>query len=275
MNPDAPPPWRYNFSRLVPDRVLSRPAIIEALKDSQILLTPMDERCIKGSSVDVRLGDWYYAEQDTKHRFSLRWETELKGSCSLVGLKVHEPIVKFTGVDMPKQYESVPMLNPYDPASVKSMWGEPKQAQPLDYDLPGIPKGTPVIVMPPKSVFLAHTHEFIGSLHPEITFMVKARSSIGRNRVRICACAGWGDQGYASRITLELANDSEYRHVVLVPGRRIGQVVFIPTTPLPVEEMYKGKYQPKDSFGKSFAELLADWKPENMLPRMHEDWELE
>lgn len=267
---DSPPVYAYQEP--VPDRVFSRPAILKAREYGQILIEPFVDRCVKGSSVDVCLGDWYYAESNPNFLQSIRFASEVEASATLVGLRRRHGIFP----ESIKQYVTAPMLNPFDHKSVAAMWGQPRRAQPLEYSLPGIPDGTPVIVIPPGGAFLGHTHEFIGSLHEEVTFMVKARSSVGRNRIRICACAGWGDQGYASRITLELCNDSQYRHVILVPGRRIGQVVFIPTTPLPTEELYfkSGKYQAQSPIGKSFDELLKDWSPEAMLPKQHLDFEV-
>jgi hypothetical protein len=32
-----------------------------------------------------------------------------------------------------------------------------------------------------------------------VTTMMKARSSLGRNFIEICKCAGWGDVGYINR----------------------------------------------------------------------------
>jgi dCTP deaminase len=223
--------------RRVPDRILSRKALLEARDDGRILIEPFDQRYVKGCSVDVRLGDFYFEEQPA-----------------------HEGQI----------------LNPWDPDSVREMWGWARQAKPWTrVPFKNIRKDAPVIVMPPKSIMLGHTMEFIGSLDPEITFMVKARSSTGRVRIRICSCAGWGDQGYANRITLELANDTN-RSVVLVPGRRIGQIVFLPTTALDESELYykSGKYQKGSPAGKSYEELCAAWDPEEMLPKQHLDFEV-
>lgn len=274
---DRPPRagHRAGMDDAVPDRVLSRPAILEARKRGQVLIEPFDDRCVKRGSVDVRLGDWYYAEQCAPTGLSDDYVSQ-RDWWQHERVPTSKPYKRLEDGRTVNMVLTKSILNPYDERSVRAMWGKPQQAKPLGFPLPGIPDGTPVIVIPPGGVFLGHTHEFIGSLSGEITFMVKARSSIGRNRVRIAACAGWGDQGYANRIALELANESQYRHVVLVPGRRVGQIVFIPTTPLPAEEMYftDGKYQSGSRAGKGFEELLAGWSPEEMLPKMHLDYEV-
>lgn len=251
----------------VPDRVLSRVDILTARDLQQVLIEPFDDRCVKGSSVDVRLGDTYYVEQETRSVVVWDEQTDV--------LSTHLPELEHGWMDA-RRFPAKPILNPFDEKSVKAMWGEPKKAEPLLFNLPGIPAGTPVIVVPPGANLRCHTHEFIGSMHPELTFMVKARSSTGRNCVRICACAGWGDQGYANRITLEVVNDSQYRSVILKPGMRIGQIVFIPTTPLSQGEMYfkGGKYQKDSPAGKSFDALLSAWQPDEMLPKMYLDWDL-
>ncbi len=261
----------YGDPPRVPDRVLAGPAIIAARKANQLLIEPFDERCINGSSVDVRLGHWYYEEQPAPKEGYYSLST-IKANAALVARPSSAPQSV-----VPNQVWAVPVLNPWDPLSVSARWGQPKMASPLDEDLPGIPKGTPVIMMPPKSVMLAHTHEFIGSLDPELTFMVKTRSSVGRNFIRTASCAGWGDQGYAWRITLELANDSRDRWAILVPGRRVTQIVFLPTTELPPEALYfmKGKYQQQNPIGKTFDELEWMWKPTDMLPKQHFDFELQ
>jgi deoxycytidine triphosphate deaminase len=84
---------------------------------------------------------------------------------------------------------------------------------------------------------LAHTNEFIGG-RETVTTMMKARSSMGRNFIEVCKCAGWGDIGYVNRWTMEITNNSRFYSIPLVVGRRIAQIVFF------------------DSEGRSFNYLL-------------------
>lgn len=58
---------------------------------------------------------------------------------------------------------------------------------------------------------------------------MKARSSLGRNFIEICKCAGWGDVGYVNRWTMEITNNSRYYTIPLVVGRRVAQIVFFET----------------------------------------------
>jgi hypothetical protein len=46
-----------------------------------------------------------------------------------------------------------------------------------------------VIFISPQETILAHTQEFIGG-RKTVTTMMKARSSLGRNFIEICKCAG-------------------------------------------------------------------------------------
>lgn len=217
--------------------VLAKPAIIEAHREGRVFVSPFDERQAGNCSYDVRLGEWYYLEQQ--------------------GFK-HSSVI-----------------NPYDPISVQQMWGQPRQAQKATSELPGIPEGTPFIRLPPGACALCHTDEFIGGLHNNITTMMHGRSSIGRSFIQV-ECAGWGDIGFAQRWTMEVKNLSEYRHAILVVGRRIAQIIFFETTALvDGADFYRGKYQPSDVRTKTYDELVEEWTPEMMLPKAHLDWELQ
>jgi len=217
--------------------VLAKPAILEAHQKGEIFISPFDERQVNNCSYDVRLGEFFYLEQ---------------------------PTAKGLGV-----------LNPYDRASVEAMWGQHWQAPESPDDAIGVPKGTRFMRIPPGGIALCHTEEFIGGVDNTITTMIKARSSVGRSFVQIAACAGWGDIGYAQRWTLEIKNNSQHRTVILIPGRRIGQIVFMRTTGISEQDLYfqQGKYQHSDVRGKTHAELVAAWKPEMMLPKKYLDRE--
>lgn len=112
---------------------------------------------------------------------------------------------------------------------------------------------------------LGHTEEFIGtSPDSSITTMIKSRSSIGRNGISICRCAGWGDVGYFNRYTLEIVNHMD-RPVKLKVGARVGQVVFIWVSE--TYKPYKGKYQETSDL----TTLIDKWNPEQMLPKLWKD----
>jgi dCTP deaminase len=67
---------------------------------------------------------------------------------------------------------------------------------------------------------------------------VQGRSSIGRAGLTI-QNAGFVEPGFRGHITLELKNESNHS-IGLVPGYRVGQLVFFQT--IGVSRVYKGKY---------------------------------
>jgi dCTP deaminase len=125
------------------------------------------------------------------------------------------------------------------------------------------------IAIRPGETILAHTQEFIGGVHG-ITTKMFSRSSIGRSLLGVCKCAGRGDVGYFNRWTMEITSFSSY-HVICIPvGMRIAQIEFIRTGD--TQRVYgrdRGKYQD----GNDLQKIMADWKPEMMLPHLDRDWE--
>lgn len=161
---------------------------------------------------------------------------------------------------------------------VDKIWGSPQYAETHDqwiqrHDhqvLENIPLNAQIIWIKPGETILGHTYEFIGG-KTTVTTMMKARSSMGRNFIEVCKCAGWGDVGYINRWTMEITNNSRYYAIPLVVGRRIAQIVFFDTEGI-VEYTYdtKGKYQ-----SSSDIEMLKNnWTPTAMLPKMYLDKEI-
>jgi len=99
--------------------------------------------------------------------------------------------------------------------------------------------------------------------------MMKARSSMGRNFIEVCKCAGWGDVGYVNRWTMEITNNSRHYSIPLVVGRRIAQIVFFDTDGTLQGRSYSdtGKYQSSTDI----ESIMAQWKPADMLPKMYMD----
>ena len=172
------------------------------------------------------------------------------------------------------------VYNPFDKTDVDGYFKGPLEAQPHaewcqknGYKLfKNIPADHPIIVLRPGERILAHTHEFIGIRAHGGACEVRSRSTWGRNGVAVCFDAGWVDPGYINRITLEIFNLNEHESVVLPVGERMGQLVFHKTGP--VEGDYadgrggmSGKYQSTSDL----KELIANWKPEDMLPRGYKD----
>lgn len=211
--------------------VLSDKQIIERLGGT-IIIEPFNPANVNTSSVDVTLGPWYYAEQ-------------LKDD----------------------QDPDNRLYNIWDYADVKRVWGEPRRARRPNYPIVGVRPDDDIILLPPKHTILAHTIEFIGG-RQNVTTMMKARSSFGRNFIEVCKCAGYGDVGYTNRWTMEITNNSQHYYIPLVVGRRIAQIVFLQTGEIRAADYTAtGKYQPE----MSMTELMAGWRPEMMLPRLDRD----
>lgn len=218
--------------------VYSNTQILQAIEKEHIVLYPFVREHIAGSSVDVTLGNWFY-----------RTERPSQGG----------------------------FYNPFDQNAVAQYFDGPYQAEAhQDWAekhgrklFANIPPEHPIIVLRPGERILAHTHEFVGIKAPGTSTM-QARSTWGRNGVAVCLDAGWGDPGYINRWTMEIYNMNQHESVVLPVGERIAQMVFYETGP--VEQEYKrlsGKYQTGSS--TDLNSLIADWRPEHMLPRAYLD----
>jgi len=217
---------------------LSNKEILEEMEAGRVIISPFDEKKLSTSSVDVSLGEWYFREKK------------------------------------PTNY--VHIYNMYNKAHTDSVWGtEPQRATRAgdileNFDFIGISPEEKIILIDPGETILAHTNEFIGG-RENITTMMKARSSMGRNFIEVCKCAGWGDVGYINRWTMEITNNSRHYSIPLVVGRRIAQIVFFRVGELLGKDYSsEGKYQSESDVDT----LLASWKPQMMLPRVYEDREI-
>ena len=215
---------------------LSDKAILKFRQANEIIIEPFDHRNLKTSSYDVTLGDFYFRENRRNH-----------GSSHI--------------------------YNMYSAADVTRVWGKPRQAQEASQSSLRFPTNIKdddrVIMIEPGETILAHTNEFIGGVH-HITTMMKSRSSLGRNFIEVCKCAGWGDVGYTNRWTLEITNNSRYYTIPLVVGRRIAQIVFFDVGETnSTNYNVAGKYQTVTDTDQ----LKEMWKPDDMLPKMYMDFE--
>jgi dCTP deaminase len=218
---------------------LSDKTILEQRKRGDIIIEPFKRENLATSSYDVSLGETYFREQK------------------------------------PKNFSNV--YNIYNQSHTEKVWGtKPLRAERAKEilnlnpeDMIGINPEDKVIILEPDETILAHTEEFIGGRR-HITTMMKARSSLGRNFIAVCKCAGWGDVGYINRWTMEITNNSRHYSIPLVVGRRIAQIIFFETGPI-LEKDYAetGKYQSKTSV----ADLTSTWTPESMLPKLYRDRE--
>ncbi len=221
---------------------LSDKRIIDEMEKGHIVITPFSKENLSTSSYDVALGEYYFEEQRP---------------------------------DTTKVYK---IYNPYSKKAVDRVWGvTPLQAERAEtvlgdtFPFDGITKNDKVILVPAGATILAHTEEFIGGVD-HITTMMKARSSLGRNFIEVCKCAGWGDVGYINRWTMEITNNSRYYAIPLVVGRRIGQIIFFNTGAIRASDYAgSGKYQTTTDL----QELQKMWRPDMMLPKMYNDREVQ
>lgn len=223
--------------------LLSDKAILEYRNNNRVVIHPFLRENLATSSYDVTLGNFYFREQ--------------------------VPVVK----EGDNKETTTHFYNPYSKRDVDRIWSRPFEARPAkeqQLNLENIRDNDKIILIHPGETILAHTQEFIGG-RESVTTMMKARSSMGRNFIEVCKCAGWGDIGYVNRWTMEITNNSAYYTIPLVVGRRIAQIVFFDTDGTVENRSYveQGKYQQSDDLDK----LVKEWTPYSCLPQMYNDRE--
>lgn len=213
--------------------ILSDKAILQNMEQGHIVIKPFKRENLSTSSYDVVLGKYYYREQNSGHSR---------------------------------------IYNPYDEAEVERIWGPVQTADLAGDKFNGISPDDLVIYIAPGETILCHTEEFIGGRY-DITTMMKARSSMGRNFIEVCKCAGWGDIGYINRWTMEITNNSQYYTIPLVVGRRIAQIVFFKTAGILDKTKSYPEQNSKYQCSTNFSQLQESWTPDAMLPRLFKDAE--
>ena len=224
--------------------LLSRNDILQRMEEGTIIIDPFDERNLGNSSYDVTLGSYYYREVQP---------------------------------DYVMHRSNNPIYNMYDKKDVDRVWGgEHFKAKSLDsynMQLENIKSDDKVIWLDPGESVLGHTQEFIGGL-VNVNTEMKARSSMGRNFMTVCRCAGWGDVGYINRWTMEITNNSRFHRIPLVVGRRVAQITFSEVTEVTNDHSYEKKAGSKYQTETSLDELKKKWTPKQMIPRMWLDREV-
>lgn len=217
------------------------------MKVGAITIDPFKPENLGSAQYDVTLGDSFYRES----RKDQHWGDTGRGWGTV--------------------------YNPFDEKHVRSKWELHRAVTHEDYNertgvwLTNIGHQEKLIILEPGEIILGHTEEFIGGSCNYITTMMKARSSLGRNGVEVCRCAGMGDVGYFTRWTMEIVNTSRFQTIVLPVGRRVAQLLFFQVKPVSDHDVYDkgGKYQTSSNL----AELKAAWTPETMLPKQWRDRE--
>ena len=114
-----------------------------------------------------------------------------------------------------------------------------------------------VFLVPPRGFILAHTEEFIGTAPGSgLLPTLHTRSTLARWGLGCHPSAGWGDEGYISRWTLEIINPHPIA-VAIPVGARVGCIAFQRV------EGAATPYQP----GTRYNATPAEWTPQAMLPR--------
>ena len=217
---------------------LSDKEILEHIKKGTVVIEPFNKRNLCTSSYDVTLGEWYFREQKNNY------------------------FLNYYNIFNKKHTDAIWGTKPLRAEKARDIFKHVK-----DFDYTGIAPDDKIILLEPGETVLAHTNEFIGG-RKVVTTMMKARSSLGRNFIEVCKCAGWGDVGYTNRWTMEITNNSRHYAIPLVVGRRVAQIIFFETGEILESDYAKsGKYQTSDKL----SELKKAWKPESMLPRLYLD----
>jgi len=221
--------------------VLSNKQINQAIKDGVIICRPYVAENLSYSSLDITLGYYYFrVERDSEN----------------------------------------PLYNPLDREEVERFFDGPfrainhKKWCDLNHLKPirNIPLDHPVISLKPGERILAHSHEFIG-YRGDGAFDIRCHSSWSRSGIVVSFNLGWLEPGFVNRLTIEIININKKETVLVPVGERIARVVFHHTGKV---DGYYGskqvgstpdKYQPNSSIGT----IIAEWSPDQMLPKAYLD----
>lgn len=220
---------------------LSDKKILEHMKAGTIVIDGFERENLATSSYDVTLGEWYYREQQPNG---------------------HKKVFNvYSKGDTEKVWHTVPH---------RAQFAKDALAH-FNFEFDGIRPDDKVILLEPGETILAHTQEFLGG-RETVTTMMKSRSSMGRDFINVCKCAGWGDVGYINRWTMEISNSSQHYIIPIVVGRRIAQLVFFEVGPIAGKSYAEtGKYNPY----KELRDLKKHWEPSMMLPKLWKDRDIQ
>jgi deoxycytidine triphosphate deaminase len=258
--------------------ILSNKDIREAILAEHVVLDPLVPDNIRKSSIDVRLGQWFwrcdeaagvYNPRDKANRdryFAVEEGPKLAKPYESVFKKIAPNSVALLDTDTYQFFHAIFNL----PDEEKQMFEWPIPVKGVQ-TFAGIENDWPVIVMKPRETILAHTIEFVG-IQPPGTSEMRARSTWGRNGLGVCKCAGAGDPGYINRWTFELTNFNNVPLIIPV-GERIAQLILHVTGDVE-DGQYgaeTGNYKSNYQSGATLEELKLKWTPYDMLPKPSKD----
>lgn len=215
--------------------VLSDLAILSAIREGSVVITPFNRENLTNCAYDVSLGNKVAFVPDSKQVVIKGWVSTL----------TETPIIDISDKD--------------------SIYQSFKKITFTDED-----KG---ITIPPGGMMICHTNEFIGTAHikncPSLTTFMRARSTVARAGVTVSSSAGWGDVGYANRWGMVLHNTRKDASVFIPFGMKIAQIVFLKIEGQ-VSQCYStltGNYKTVSGRKKEFEKLDAEWDPESIIPK--------
>lgn len=113
------------------------------------------------------------------------------------------------------------------------------------------------IEIPARGFVLAHTAEYIGTAPGSgLVPTLHTRSTLARWGLGLHPSAGWGDEAYSGRWTLEIINPHPVAIAIPV-GARVGCIAF---------HRVEGTATPY-AVGTRYNVARSEWKPESMLPK--------
>lgn len=206
--------------------------IRQGIEEGWIILDPNTPVLINNSSIDVTLGEHFYATDGGPDHGILNMfdPTGAHDYFRYFHAETHEHMLHRLDVRTP---------------------------------LYGIPLDARVVILEPNERVLGHTAEAVGVLSGGTTQM-QAKSTIGRWGAGVCLDAGWGDEGYVSPWTMEIINVNRRRRIVLVVGMRISQIVCYKMNPADRSYGAGGHYQSSIDPAKA----RSNWHYTMMLPRV-------
>jgi len=244
-------PTKVNDQKTEPvHSLLSRESILRHREQGNIIIYPFVKENIGGASVDVRMGENFYRQRINSENgpfgeYRNLWED-----------------------DAAEKMWTGPFTAPTVKEFFNNLYGENEEEWP-SLNGQNLTLDDRVITLSPGEEILGHTIEFIGG-NTKINTSMQARSSLGRSCISVCYCAGWGDPGFINRWTMEITNNGQ-NPVVLVVGRRVAQIAFWQVDEVESGYGNEGKYQK----GTTLEEVMSNWEPSNMLPRLQKDREIE